>query len=93
MASNIFAVDELEYIMMMQTLSNETGSQKQELLDLGKRLEQCQSCVTSGWVASQRWPPLAESRYAKAYISAFIRDNNEIPTATPGFWMQENDED
>jgi len=37
----------------------------------------------SGWVRNQRWRPGTGSRYELTYISACMRDGNEIPTATP----------
>jgi len=46
---------------------------------------QCEHTTTSGWVIYQRWPPVTGSAYEIAYISACMRDSNEIPTDIPLF--------
>jgi len=45
---------------------------------------------TSGWVIYERWRTVTGSGYEITYISACMRNSNEIPTAIPMFSMSSN---
>jgi len=54
------------------------------------RLDWSKHCRESGSVRNLRWRPVAGSGHKITFISAYMRDSNEIPTAIPMFSMSSN---